>query len=255
MADKLSSLLRDKNVQRALGDAVKASGNGPTGKVLGLLLALVLAGVVWVGSQLPALTPPAEDGSPAASADGGGAGAAVSDAARQAAERDAARGSSTQRGHLDPATFDQVTVRHVVDGDTLAVEMPDGSHESVRFVGLDTPESVAPEEERNCEEGVQASDHMKSLVGKGDTLWLQYDTSVTDKYGRPLAYVWNQLPASAQEADDPAFIAQHMLNAIQVIDGYGQARTYRPDTYHDGLFAQWGAEALADARGVTHKWA
>ena len=46
-----------------------------------------------------------------------------------------------------------------------------------------------------------------------------------------------------------------MLNAVQVIDGYGQAKTYRPDTYHDGLFAQWGAEALAEGRGVTHRWA
>nr|WP_255466514.1 thermonuclease family protein [Eggerthella hominis] len=123
------------------------------------------------------------------------------------------------------------------------------------MIGMDTPESVAPQEERNCEEGVLASDHMKELVGKGDVLWLQYDTSVTDKYDRPLAYVWRALPASAAEADDPAVIARDMLNAIQVIDGYGQAKTYRPDIYHDGLFAQWGDEALADARGVTHKWA
>ena len=73
-----------------------------------------------------------------------------------------------------------------------------------------------------------ASDHMKSLVTEGDTLWLQYDTSRTDRYDRPLAYVWRALPAHAQEADDPAFIARNMLNAVQVIDGYGQAKPIGP---------------------------
>lgn len=210
---------------------------------------VVLLGAAWINAQIvdaPAPTPTHSQQQ---------ASATVSEAAYRAAERDAERGSDTQRAHLDPSTFERVTVRHVVDGDTLAVAREGGEHVSVRLVGIDTPESVAPQEERNCEEGVLASDHMKSLVGEGDTLWLQFDTSVTDKYDRPLAYVWREPPASASEADDPAVIARGMLNAIQVIDGYGQPKTYRPDTYHDGLFAQWGSEALADARGVTHKWA
>lgn len=209
----------------------------------------VLLGAAWINAQIadaPAPTPTHSQQQ---------ASATVSEAAYRAAERDAERGSDTQRAHLDPSTFERVTVRHVVDGDTLAVAREGGEHVSVRMVGIDTPESVAPQEERNCEEGVLASDHMKSLVGEGDTLWLQFDTSVTDKYDRPLAYVWRELPASTSEADDPAIIARGMLNAIQVIDGYGQPKTYRPDTYHDGLFAQWGSEAAADARGVTHKWA
>lgn len=179
----------------------------------------------------------------------------VTEDARRAAERDAKRSTDVQRANADPAAFDQVTVRHVVDGDTLAVLFADGERASVRLIGIDTPESVAPQKERNREEGVWASDHMKGLVDEGDTLWLQYDTNQVDKYGRPLAYVWRALPASAAEADDPAVIAQHMLNAIQVIDGYGQPKTYRPDTYHDGLFAQWGIEAAAEGRGVTYLWA
>lgn len=241
-------MTQEESTQRALKGVLKTLGASRGGRRgLAVIALVLLVGAAWINAEVGAapVRPNQE-----ASVEAG-----VSEAAMRAAESDASRATDTQRTHLDPSTFDQVTVRHVVDGDTLAVEMPDGSHESVRFVGLDTPESVAPQEERNCEEGVLASDHMKSLVAEGDTLWLQYDTSVTDKYDRPLAYVWRELPASAQEADDPAFIAQHMLNAIQVIDGYGQARTYRPDTYHDNLFAQWGAEALADARGVTHKWA
>ncbi len=258
----LGSILRQEGARRVVRAAAKSLGKkGPGGRVAAVLAIAVLAAVAWAGSQAvtsgegelsganavigaKAQSSPASEGS-----------FVVSDAARAAAAEDAARSTAEQAARLDPATFDQVTVRHVVDGDTLAVTMPDGEHVSVRLIGIDTPESVAPQEERNCEEGVLASDHMKSLVTEGDTLWLQYDTSRTDRYGRPLAYVWRALPAHAQEADDPAFIARNMLNAVQVIDGYGQAKTYRPDTYHDGLFAQWGAEALAEGRGVTHKWA
>lgn len=218
-----------------------------------IALALLL-GAAWVNVTMPDAFAPASV--PSSSA--GSASAAevdASEAAYRAAARDVERASETQRAHLDPASFNRVTVRHVVDGDTLAVATESGEHVSVRLIGIDTPESVAPQKERNCPEGVLASDHMKELVGEGDALWLQYDTSAADKYGRPLAYVWRALPASADEADDPAIIARDMLNAIQVIDGYGKAKTYRPDTYHDALFAQWGDEALADARGVTAKWA
>lgn len=220
------------------------------------VIALVaLLGASWINAVIADALSPSSSQQAAATSISDAASAGVSDAAYRAADRDASRGTETQRAHLDPTSFERVTVRHVVDGDTLAVATENGDHVSVRLIGIDTPESVAPQEERNCEEGVLASDHMKELVGEGDTLWLQYDTSVTDQYDRPLAYVWRALPASAAEADDPAVIARDMLNAIQVIDGYGQAKTYRPDTYHDNLFAQWGDEALADVRGVTRKWA
>lgn len=257
MTRKTEDLLKDKRVRRALEDAAKSLGATPAGRKGLAVIALVLVvGVIWINAEAAGVSLPGAASDASAAAQSAGSDSfTVSEAARQAAAHDAARGSETQRAHLDPATFDQVIVRHVVDGDTLAVATASGEHVSVRMVGIDTPESVAPQEERNCEEGVLASNHMKSLVSEGDTLWLQYDTSVTDKYDRPLAYVWRALPASAQEADDPAVITRDMLNAIQVIDGYGQPKTYRPDTYHDTLFAQWGQEALADNRGVTHKWA
>ena len=254
MANRLLSLLKNAHVRKSLMRAFEASKGTPSGRVVSVLLVVVVLAVAWVGTQLPVLDVARSEEASGASTTTQPAGS-VSEAAYRAAEQDAARGKQEQHAHLDPATFDQVTVRHVVDGDTIAVMTATGEHASVRMVGLDTPESVAPQKERNCEEGVLASNHLKELVHEGDTLWLQYDTSVTDKYDRPLAYIWRELPASAADADDPAIIARGMLNAIQIIDGYGQARTYRPDTYHDGLFAQWRQEALADNRGVTHKCA
>lgn len=257
MTRKAEDLLKDKRVRRALENAAKSLGSTPAGrKGLAAIALVLIVGVLWINMETAGVTlPSASSEAPVATQSPGNDSFTVSEAARQAAAQDAARGSDVQRAHLDPATFDEVTVRHVVDGDTLAVDTTSGEHVSVRLIGIDTPESVAPQQERNCEEGVLASNHMKELVREGDTLWLQYDTSVTDKYDRPLAYVWRTLPASAQDADDPAIIARNMLNAIQVIDGYGQPKTYRPDTYHDTLFTQWGQEALANNRGVTHKWA
>ena len=148
----LGSILRQEGVRRVVRAAAKSLGKkGPGGRVAAVLAIAVLAAVAWAGSQAAtsgegelsganavigakAQSSPASEGS-----------FVVSDAARAAAAEDAARSTAEQAARLDPATFDQVTVRHVVDGDTLAVTMPDGEHVSVRLIGIDTPESVAPQ--------------------------------------------------------------------------------------------------------------
>lgn len=146
----------------------------------------------------------------------------------------------------------QAQVVRVVDGDTLKVSVPGDENATVRLIGMDTPESVAADEARNCEEGRIASDYAKSLVAPGQTVWLSRDVSEADRYGRLLRYVWLERP------DDPADegeIAEKMLNAILVRDGYAQVKRYKPDTTLHDLFQRWGDEAAADGRGVTHKWA
>lgn len=81
-------------------------------------------------------------------------------------------------------------VERVVDGDTLIVYI-DGVRTRVRLIGINTPESVAPEEERNTEEGVIASDFVKELIDNtGYEVWLEYDNERLDQYDRTLAYVY-----------------------------------------------------------------
>ena len=81
-------------------------------------------------------------------------------------------------------------VDRVVDGDTLIVYI-DGVRTRVRLIGINTPESVAPEEERNTEEGVIASDYVKTLMDEaGYEVWLEYDNELYDQYDRTLAYVY-----------------------------------------------------------------
>ena len=163
----------------------------------------------------------------------------------------ASSGGRAQATASDEA-FKQVEVVRVVDGDTLKMKVLGNDNAMVRLVGMDTPESVAPEESRNCEEGVIAADYTKSLVAPGQTVWLSRDVSDTDQYGRLLRYVWLERP------DDPSSeseIAGKMLNAILVRDGYAQVKRYKPDTTLHDLFKRWGDEAAAEGRGVTSKWA
>ena len=63
-------------------------------------------------------------------------------------------GGEVSEGLRHPVQTDltPVTLERVVDGDTIVVEM-NGTRERVRLIGINTPESVAPEQERNTEEG------------------------------------------------------------------------------------------------------
>lgn len=126
----------------------------------------------------------------------------------------------------------QATVERVVDGDTIIVDL-DGVEQRVRLIGIDTPESVHPDESRNSEAGDVASDHTKSIVKQGETVYLQKDVSDTDKYDRLLRYVWLEKPT---DSNDESEIKTKMLNAILVVEGYAEPKEYEPDTAYADVF-------------------
>ncbi len=160
-------------------------------------------------------------------------------------------GCSSSDDADDSSSLEKATVERVVDGDTLKVSVGGESYR-VRLIGMDTPESVAPEESRNTPEGVEASDYTKSLVSEGQTVYLQKDTSDTDKYGRLLRYVWLEDPGT--QLRDVDNVREHMLDGILVYEGYAQAKTYEPDTAYDDIFAELQADAVANNRGISYMW-
>lgn len=86
-------------------------------------------------------------------------------------------------------SFDVGMVERVIDGDTLKVNIG-GISETVRLLGVDTPESVKSGVE--VEVGaLQASDFTKGLEGK-DVI-LTYGDTKRGYYGRLLAYVWVEI--------------------------------------------------------------
>lgn len=143
--------------------------------------------------------------------------------------------TNSQESNLDAVKFIRT-----VDGDTIIVEDKTGEHKRVRMIGIDTPESVAKEEERNNKYGVMASDYTKELLSNADTLYLEYDIDSDDQYDRILAYVWLE---DVKDTFDEKAIEEAMVNAIIVKNGYGIAKRYEPTVAHDNTLQRLTAEA------------
>jgi micrococcal nuclease len=158
---------------------------------------------------------------------------------RPPAERPPVDAASTDP---DTAAFTEVTVTRVVDGDTIHVQMPDGTTEKVRFIGVNTPESTT----RHEPYGAEASAYAKRRLPKGLKIWLEVDVALRDKYGRMLAYVWLERPSSIT----PQEIRAKMFNAELLIEGYAQLMTIPPDVRYVDVFTPLQAEARDADRGL-----
>ncbi|HZA77606.1 MAG TPA: thermonuclease family protein [Acidimicrobiales bacterium] len=154
--------------------------------------------------------------------------AAVAALAMLRLSRDGADGG----GGAPPGT---ATVVEVVDGDTLVVDL-DGHEEHVRLIGIDTPETVAPDQPDECY-GAEASHHLAELVPPGSVVRLERDIEARDMYDRLLAYM--------HRADDDLFV-----NLAQVADGYAETLAYPPNTAHRGDFEEAQRRARTAGAGL-----
>ena len=108
-------------------------------------------------------------------------------------------------------------VSKVIDGDTILLQ----NGEKVRYIGIDTPETIDPRKEVQCF-GKEASTKNKELV-EGKEVRLVKDVSERDKYGRLLRYV---------------YIGDVFINEKLVAEGYAHAFTYPPDVAYSQLFIE-----------------
>jgi micrococcal nuclease len=125
-------------------------------------------------------------------------------------------------------------VLRVVDGDTIRVRL-DGRTERVRYIGVDTPESVKPGTAVQCF-AKRASAANAALVA-GRSVRLVGDVEQRDRYGRLLAYVYRE--------PDGAFV-----NARLVRDGYARPLTIAPNVAHARELADLAREARRARRGL-----
>ena len=128
----------------------------------------------------------------------------------------------------------QVRVVRVVDGDTIVVAGSNGNPSKVRYIGVDTPETVKPNTPVQCF-GKKASALNKKMVA-GRMVILQFDRERTDRYGRLLAYV--------KRSDGLEVNAQ--LLAL------GAARTMeiQPNTSRASSFRQLQSQARQSGKGL-----
>jgi micrococcal nuclease len=133
----------------------------------------------------------------------------------------------------DGPTVKAALVR-VIDGDTIVAEVA-GVQYHVRYIGMDTPESVKPGTPVQ-RMALEASAANKALV-VGKTLLLEKDVSEVDRFGRLLRDVW-------VERDGKLVIVGLEL----VRTGFAQVTTFPPDVkYVDLLLA---AQAAARDAGL-----
>ena len=97
------------------------------------------------------------------------------------------------------------SVTKIVDGDTIYTSC---DSTRIRFIGIDTPEST---NEIECG-GIEAANRTKALL-TGKSVYLEADRSQgdTDKYGRPLRYVW---------------LDGKNINYELIIEGFAEEYTY-----------------------------
>ncbi|WP_328517183.1 DUF4350 domain-containing protein [Haladaptatus caseinilyticus] len=156
---------------------------------------------------------------------------------------------------LDKDKTYTVDVTAVTDGDTVDVQFDDGSTESIRILGIDTPEKAANSSAERVQEweGIESLDYLgtwgsnATTYAKGEldgkTVDLSFDQNepVRDAYGRVLGYLHYDADGSGSRDD--------FYNRNAVRDGY--ARVYGSGFSHHDSF--WSAEDTARSNG-TNVW-
>ncbi len=139
------------------------------------------------------------------------------------------------------------TVTRVVDGDTLKIRYW-GKEESIRLIGIDTPESRVNKKTKKdakrsgqdiktiIEMGKRATEYVESLVKQGDLITIEFDTQEKDRYGRLLGYVY--LPNGK------------MLNEEIVKAGYANVMTVPPNVKYKDRFLRVYKQARERKRGL-----
>ncbi len=124
-------------------------------------------------------------------------------------------------------TYQKGTVTDIVDGDTVEVQLVDGPAITVRYIGMDAPESGYP----FYEEARQAN---FALVFDRQVV-LVMDQTETDAYGRWLRYV---------------IVGRVFVNQELVREGFVKAVNYPPDEACKDTFAATEQEAQQAFAGM-----
>lgn len=145
---------------------------------------------------------------------------------RPGGKRDQGPGAESKAGGVS------AIVTRVVDGDTVEVQLA-GVEEDVRYIGVDTPESVAPGQPVECF-GKEASERNRRLV-EGERVRLVFGAERRDQYGRLLAYV---------------YLGDTFVNATLIRRGLARTLAISPNTDFAGLFDRLEQRAANAGRGL-----
>jgi micrococcal nuclease len=145
-------------------------------------------------------------------------------------------GGGDSAGALRPEGTVRAELARVVDGDTIAVEI-DGREERVRYIGVDTPETVKPDAPVECFGDAAHALNARLVGDEGTALTLRFDRELRDRYERLLAYV--------HRAEDGLFV-----NARLVAAGAARTLEIAPNTARAAQLNELEHDARAAGRGL-----
>jgi len=142
----------------------------------------------------------------------------------------------TQSSALIPQSLLPAEVVRVIDGDT-AVFRINNIEETVRFLGVNTPETVKPDAPVECY-GPEASEFTKGVLVEGTPVFIELDELVgeRDKYGRLLAHIWLE--------DGTLF------NEMLLQQGFAEFADYGNVGKYNGRYQQAQNQAIATQTGL-----
>lgn len=121
----------------------------------------------------------------------------------------------------------------ITDGDTVRLNI-DGVEESVRLIGIDTPEVRAGSEPIQCF-GQEASDGLAALLPIGSQVEIQRDVEARDRFDRLLLYL---------------FVGDTFINEELVRQGFAASRSFPPNTTRQDTLDAAQQDAIANNRGL-----
>lgn len=156
----------------------------------------------------------------------------------------------------------EVTLREVLDADTLKVEGSDGNAYTIRLIGAEAPDlagggAEGGEDEPGAEEAAEFA--RETLGGQGQQLELEYDERKTDENGQTFAYVWTNNAAASPKPGSPPTTqlldvdeapGPVLFNSQLVESGYARAATAEPNTDYAGCLKQAEEAAREDKAGL-----
>ncbi|HZP31165.1 MAG TPA: thermonuclease family protein [Acidimicrobiia bacterium] len=128
----------------------------------------------------------------------------------------------------------EARVVRAVDGDTIVVAFADGHTDTVRILGVDTPETHDPRKPVQCFGPEAAAYTARRLTGK--VVRLESDVETRDRYGRRLAYV---------------YVGGHLYEEELLRLGYARLLVIQPNAAHARPLL---ADELAARRGRRGLW-
>lgn len=132
----------------------------------------------------------------------------------------------------DGSYVDGIVIR-VVDGDTAHIEM-NGKDYSVRFLGIDTPETHYLGHSQGYW-GDKAAERLSEILTAGEEVRVEFDKEKCDQYGRILAHIWKD---------------NQNVNKQMLIEGFAVSYCIAPNEAHGVEYAKIVRKSVKDKIGI-----